>query len=127
MIRIYGIAERLVPLRESMSDAINRCMVEALAFPENKRAQRFIPLERENFYYPEGRSDAYTVIELSLMEGRSIETRKRLIQLLFKRFKDDLDIDPVDLEITIHEAPACNWGFRGTTGDEAKLNYEVKV
>ena len=25
------------------------------------------------------------------------------------------------------ESPACNWGFRGMTGDEASLDYKIDV
>lgn len=127
MIRIYGIKEKLNPIKLILSDVINQCMVEALAFPDNKRAHRFIPMEASDFYYPEGRTDAYTVIEISMMEGRSVEAKKKLIHLLFERIDSTLGISPVDVEITISESPACNWGFRGLTGDEAKLNYKVDV
>ena len=37
----------------------------------------------------------------------------------------DLGIKPVDVEITIQEQPPHCWGFRGITGDEAKLNYSI--
>jgi phenylpyruvate tautomerase PptA (4-oxalocrotonate tautomerase family) len=127
MIRIYGIREKLGPIRDRLSDAINECMVEALSYPDNKRAHRFIPLEREDFYYPEGRSDAYTVIEISMMEGRSVEAKKRLIKLLFQRIESAVGVDPINIEITISESPASNWGFRGMTGDEASLDYKVDV
>jgi phenylpyruvate tautomerase PptA (4-oxalocrotonate tautomerase family) len=127
MIRIYGIREKLGPIRGKLSDAINECMVEALEYPDNKRAHRFIPLAREDFYYPDGRSDSYTVIEISMMEGRSVEAKKRLIQLLFQRIESAVGIGPIDVEITISESPASNWGFRGMTGDEASLNYKVDV
>ena len=33
----------------------------------------------------------------------------------------------VEAEITIKEQPPHCWGFRGITGDEAKLNYKIKV
>jgi phenylpyruvate tautomerase PptA (4-oxalocrotonate tautomerase family) len=102
-------------------------MVDALEFPENKRAHRFIPLDREDFFTPEGRSNAYTVIEIAMMEGRSVEAKKRLIHLLFERIESELGIAPVDVEITINETPASNWGFRGMTGDEADLNYKIDV
>jgi hypothetical protein len=102
-------------------------MVEVLSFPENKRAHRFFPMEKEDYFYPEGRSDRYTVIEISMMEGRSIEARKRLIHLLFQRIELEIGIAPVDVEIMISDSPACNWGFRGVTGDEANLNYKVNV
>lgn len=127
MIRVYGIKEQLNPIKARLSDVINQCMVDALSFPDNKRAQRFIPMEKEDYYYPEGRSDAYTVIEISMMEGRSVEAKKKLIHLLFEKIKKEIDIAPNDVEITISESPACNWGFRGVTGDEAKLSYKVNV
>lgn len=102
-------------------------MVDALSFPDNKRAHRFIAMDKEDYFYPEGRSDAYTVIEISLMEGRSVEAKKNLIHLLFERIESELGVLPVDVEINISETPAGNWGFRGITGDEAKLNYKVNV
>jgi 5-carboxymethyl-2-hydroxymuconate isomerase len=127
MIRIYGIKKYINPVKHQLSEVINQCMVEALSFPENKRAHRFFPMDKGDFFYPEGRSDAYTVIEISMMEGRSVEARKNLIHLLFERIESEVGIKPVDVEITIFESPACNWGFRGITGDEAKLDYKVNV
>lgn len=127
MIRIYGVKERLDPIKAKLSDVINQCMAEALAFPQHKRAHRFMPMEKEDYFYPDGRSDAYTVIEIAMMEGRSKEAKKKLIHLLFERIEGRVGIRPVDVEITISESPACNWGFRGMTGEEAKLNYKLNV
>ena len=127
MIRIYGIEAQLNPIKAKLSDVINQSMVEALSFPEDKRAHRFFSLNAADFYYPEGRTDAYTVIEITMMAGRSDRARKGLIKLLFERIESELAISPVDVEITIFEVPACNWGFRGMTGDEADLNYNVNV
>ena len=79
------------------------------------------------FFVPEGRSGRYTVIEISLIAGREVKTRKALIHDLFARCDADLQITSIDLEITINEQPASDWGFRGMTGDEAILNYPVKV
>jgi len=127
MIRIYGLDEQLAPLRERMSQAVHACMMEALGLPEGKRAHRFIRLQREDFVAPAGRSDAYTVLEVNLIEGRTPEARRRLIKLLFARFESELGIQPTDLEITLFESPGCNWGFRGLVGDESDLDYEITV
>ncbi len=127
MIRVYGLRQNLDPIKAKLSDVINTCMVDALSFPTDKRAHRFIPMDAEDFYYPEGRTDAYTVIEISLMEGRSAEVRKKLIHLLFERIGENLGIAPIDLEITRFETPAGNWGFRGMTGDEARLDYRIDI
>ncbi len=127
MILIYGIKENLNPIKAQLSDVIHNCMKSALGMPEDKRAHRFIPMEKEDFYYPGGRSDAYTVIEINMMKGREAETQKALIKLLFNEIEKQLNISPVDIEITIKEQPAHCWGFRGITGDEAQLSYKVNV
>lgn len=128
MIVVYGIKEQLNPVKAQLSDVIHSCMQSVLGMPEDKRAQRFIPMEKEDFCYPGGRSDAYTVIEINMMAGREVDTKKRVIKALFEEIERQLSIDPVDIEITIKEqAPHC-WGFRGMTGDEVMdLKYKVNV
>ena len=128
MIVIYGIKEQLNPVKARLSDAIHTAMTDVLGLPENKRAHRFIPMDKSDFYYPEGRTDAYTVIEINLMAGRKIDTKRTLIKALFAYIEDQVGILPIDIEITIKEQPAHCWGFRGMTGDEAHdLAYKVNV
>ncbi len=128
MIVIYGIDEKLNPIKARLSDVIHGCMQSVLGMPEDKRAHRFVPMSREDFYYPGGRTDAYTVIEINMMAGRQAATQKKLIKTLFKEIEDRLSIDPADVEITISEQPPHCWGFRGMTGDEAAdLRYRVEV
>ncbi len=126
-IKIYGVREHLDPVKTRMSDVIHSCVVDALSFPQDKRAHRFFPLDREDFYYPAGRTERYTILEISMFEGRSVEAKKHLIRLLFERMQAELGLDPADLEITITETPKHNWGFRGQPGDEIGLNYKVEV
>jgi phenylpyruvate tautomerase PptA (4-oxalocrotonate tautomerase family) len=128
MIVVYGIKERLNPIKAKLSDVIHGCMQSVLGMPEDKRAHRFVPLEREDFYYPGGRSDAYIVIEINMMAGRKPETQKALIKSLFQEIEDHISLAPIDVEITIKEQQPYQWGFRGMTGDEANdLKYKVNV
>lgn len=126
-VKIYGVRDELIPNREKLSTVIHSCVMDALGMPADKRAHRFFPLDKENFLMPGGRTPAYTIIELTMIEGRSTETRKKLIRLLFDRIQEQVGIAHMDLEICIYESPACNWGFRGMHGDEVQLNYEIKV
>jgi len=128
MIVIYGIKEELNPIKAKLSDVIHGCMQSVLGFPEDKRAHRFIPMDREDFYYPGGRTDAYTVIEINMMTGRQVETQKNLIKSLFQEIELQLLISPVNVEIIIKEQAPHQWGFRGMTGDEVNdLKYKVNV
>ena len=126
-IKIYGLREQLDPIKARLSDVIHDCVVEALQYPREKRAHRFFPLAADDFYYPADRSPRYTIIEISMFEGRAIETKKTLIRLLFARIGEAFELAPNDLEVTITETPRHNWGFRGLPGDEIGLNYRVDV
>jgi len=126
-VKIYGIDKHLLPIREQLSKVIHACIMDALGLPEDKRAHRFFPIEKENFLMPGGRTDAYTILEISMIKGRTVAARKKLIRLLFDEIQAQTGIKFMDLEICIYESPACNWGFRGMHGDEIKLNYEIKV
>jgi phenylpyruvate tautomerase PptA (4-oxalocrotonate tautomerase family) len=102
-------------------------MVEALEFPSDKKFHRFFPMDKEDFYFASGRTEAYTVIEISMFEGRTVAAKKQLLKLLFERINSELSISPQDIEITIFETPKHNWGIRGFPGDELALNYNVNV
>ncbi|KJD46668.1 tautomerase family protein [Paenibacillus terrae] len=125
-IKIYGIKEALNPIKEHLSDVIHSAVVDAFHYPPDKRFHRFFPMNQEDFIFAHDRSEAYTIIEISVFEGRTTEAKKHLIQLLFQRI-NDLGIAPQDLEITIFETPKQNWGIRGVPGDELQLNYKVNI
>lgn len=128
MIVIYGINAQLSPIKVQLSEAIHECMQSVLGLPEDKRAQRFVPLHADDFYYPDGRSNAYTVIEINMMQGRTVDTKKALINALFAHIEAKVGISPIDIEITIKEQPAHCWGFRGMTGDAVRdLTYQIEV
>ncbi|WP_078394568.1 tautomerase family protein [Shouchella patagoniensis] len=126
-IKIYGVKEKLNLIKGTLSNVIHSCMMEALEIPPNKKFHRFFPMDKEDFYFASGRTEAYTVIEISMFEGRTVEAKKQLLKLLFERINSDLSISPLDIEITIFETPKHNWGIRGFPGDELALNYKVNV
>jgi phenylpyruvate tautomerase PptA (4-oxalocrotonate tautomerase family) len=121
------VKEHLDPIKAGLSDVIHSCVVAALSFPPDKRAHRFFPLKAEDFYYPAGRTPRYTIVEISMFEGRSVERKKTLIRLLFERTQEELALAPADLEVTITETPKHDWSFRGQPGDEIGLDYKVEV
>lgn len=126
-IKIYGLRTNLKDIKSKLSDVIHKCVVESLSYPKDKRAHRFINLEKEDFYYPEGRTDAYIIIEIIMITGRKVDTKKKLIRMLFKEIHEQLNISTTDIEISIIESRASNCGFRGMTGDEVSLNYKIEI
>lgn len=126
-VKITGCAEKLNPIKAKLSDVVHECLQEAIGVPQNKRFQRFFPLEPENFCYPLDRSTNYTIIEIVMFEGRSVPAKKKLTKLLFETIHQQLGIDVADIEIVMFELPKHNWGIRGLPGDELVLNYVVEA
>jgi hypothetical protein len=124
--KVYGLRGHLDPIKVELSDIIHSCVIDALQYPPDKRAHRFFLLNPSDFFYPAGRTDRYTIVEFSMIEGRSIEVKKQLMRLMFERAQK-LGISTQDLEMTIFETPKHNWGFRGLPGDEHQLNYKIEV
>ena len=126
-VKIFGLEESLAGARDQMSYVIHSCVVDALDLPPEKKFHRFFPMKPANFIYPEGRSESYTIIEIQVFEGRSVESKKKLIRLLYDRLKEKLGMSPKDLEINIIETPMSNWGIKGLPADELSLDYKVDV
>ena len=125
-VKIYGITEHLEARKLHLSEAIHTCVVEALGLPVDKRFHRFFPMDASNFIFPADRSAHYTIIEISMFEGRSVERKKRLIQLLFESLDQECGLRPGDVEITLLESPRSHWGVRGLPADELGLPYPVE-
>ena len=126
-IKIYAQRETITRFRRAFSELIHQVVVETLSFPKEKKFHRFIAMDKEDFIFPDDKSNDYTIIEILMMEGRSVETKKRLIKTLFAKIEKELELAKENIEIVIIESPAHNWGFRGMTGDEIKLEYSVNV
>jgi phenylpyruvate tautomerase PptA (4-oxalocrotonate tautomerase family) len=126
-VKIYALQKSLEKHRVQLSAVIHETIVEILSFPKEKKYHRFIALNEEDMIFPSSKSENYTIIEIMMMEGRAIETKKKLIKSLFENIEKELKIIKTDIEICIIESPASNWGFGGMTGDEIKLNYKVNV
>lgn len=125
-VKIYGLKTNIEKNRAAISQAIQSSLQEAFKLPIEKRFQRFISMAERDFLFPNDRSEEYTIIEISIFEGRSIETKKELIRSIFENMQK-AGIDSQDVEITIFETPKSNWGIRGKPGDELQLNYKVEV
>ncbi|MBO1740384.1 tautomerase family protein [Leifsonia sp. TF02-11] len=124
---VYAKRATIDAHRQSLSDAIHGAVMSALAYPPDKRFQRFIALDDPDFVYPADRGDAYTIIEISLFDGRSDEAKRSLITKLFERIPAATGIAPHSIEITLTETPKVNWGIRGVNAADLALDYRVDV
>lgn len=118
-VKVYGYRTALNQRRrDQLSDAIHKAAHDCLDVPWEKRFHRFVPLEAADFIHPADRSGAYTIIEVHLMAGRTLEQRQGFLRTLSHALTHGVGLRAIDVEIVLLEAPPENWIFRGITGDE---------
>lgn len=125
-IKVYGHAATLSRHRQAISDAVHAALVEAFAYPEEKRFQRFFPSADEDFVHPADRGAEYLMVEVLLFPGRSLEAKKAFYRKVLDNLSD-LGISASSVEIVLVESARENWSIRGVPGDELALGYRVEV
>ncbi len=126
-VKIYALKETIAQHRAALSDAIHHALMQAIQLPSTKKFQRFFALDTEDFIYPADRTEQYVIIEILMFSGRSVSAKKALLKAMMHHIEQATGIAANDIEITLIESAAENWGIRGQHGDELQLNYKVQV
>lgn len=84
----------------------------ALQVPADDRQIRYVEHLPQHFAVPPDKTDNYTLIEILIFPGRSLQAKRRLYQEIVTRL-GALGIAPGDILIVLQEPPLDNWGLRG--------------
>ena len=113
LVKVEILAGKSVEYKKKLLDSIHNALVESFKIPDYDRMQRLYELDPSNLETVSGRTDKFTLIELTVFKGRSIEAKRRLYSTIVKNLKESLNIDGSDVLIVINEQPLENWGVRG--------------
>lgn len=112
---------------QAIIEAIYLAQREALKVPEGDRQIRFIEHRPEHFHIPPGKTANYTLVEITIFSGRSIEAKRALYKAIVKNL-GEIGIEPSDILIVLHEVALENWGVRGgLPASEVNLGFKVNV
>jgi len=114
--------------KKKLLDSIHSALVESFKIPDNDRIQRLYELDPDNFETVQGKSDKYTLIEITVFKGRSIEAKRILYSRIVKNLNESLEIAGSDVLIVINEPPLENWGIRGgKAAIDIDLGFKIDV
>jgi phenylpyruvate tautomerase PptA (4-oxalocrotonate tautomerase family) len=126
-VRIEILEGRSVDERRQLLQAVHDALVEAFEIPDDDRTQRIVEYDPINFEIPPGKSDRYTLIEITAFPGRSRTAKAALYEAIVQRL-GDLGVDATDVSTVVHEPSLENWGIRGgRPADEVDLGYRLDV
>lgn len=127
IVRIEILAGKSDEYKNALLDGINKAMTDIVKIPQNDRRQLLYELPASNFEHV-GRSDNYTIIEITLFKGRSFETKKKLYTSIVENLLKNPGINGNDLTIILNEQPLENWGIRGgIPASELNLGFDINV
>lgn len=127
LVKVEILKGKSNDFKKKLLDVIHQALVETVKIPDHDRRQRLYELENDNFEKT-GRSDNYTIIEITMFKGRSFEAKKNLYAAIVKNLNSSLDINGNDITIVINEPPLENWGIRGGfPASEVELGFSVNV
>jgi len=112
---------------KALIDAVYQAQREALKVPEGDRQIRYIEHKPEHFAVPPGKTENYTLVEITLFPGRSLDAKRILYRSIVRRF-GELGISPTDIFIVLNEPPLDNWGIRGgVPASEVDIGFKLNV
>lgn len=112
---------------QAIIEAVYQAQREALKVPERDRTIRYIEHRPEHFHAPPDKGENYTLVEITLFAGRSLDAKRALYKGIVKRF-DSLGIPASDVVIVLNEVPLDNWGIRGgQPASEVDLGFKINV
>lgn len=117
------------PASEKMKllDIVHSSLVEAFRIPDHDRLQRLYEFKKDHFEIPDDKSDKFTMIEIVIFPGRSVEAKKTLYKLIFSEL-EKLGYQDNDALVVLHEPSLDNWGLRGgISAREADLGFSLDV
>ena len=108
-------------------EAIYQAQREALRVPEGDRQIRYVEHKPEHFAVPPDKTENYTLVEITLFPGRTLEAKRNLYKSIVRRL-GALGIPASDVFIVLNEPPLDNWGLRGgLPASEVDLGFNLNV
>ena len=108
-------------------EAVQYALREALKIPEGDRTLRLIEHPASHFAVPPGRSEKFTLVEVTMFSGRSMSAKRTLYQAIVRHLAA-LGVQALDIKVTLIETPPENWGLRGgMPASEIDLGFKIDV
>lgn len=114
--------------KKAILDGIHDALVKSIKIPDHDRFQRLYELDKNNFESPPNKTDNVIIIEITMFQGRSIESKKNLYKEIVDNLAKNPGIDGEDITIVLYEPPLENWGVKGgKPANEVDLGFNINV
>ena len=124
--RIETAAGWLDNRHEALIAAVQAALVDAIRIPDSDRTVRILEYPPQCFAMRPGSGPRYSIVEISMFSGRSIEAKRRLYAALVQAF-EPFGVPASDVKVILHDLPRENWGVGGVALSDVELGFTVEV
>ena len=125
LVRVDIVKGKSKEFKKILLDSVHEALIEAFGIADWDRFQRIVEIEKEDFEFPEGKTENFMIIDLTVFPGRTGEQKKDAIEKITSKISDRLAVSSTDIFITFNEPPLENWGMGGKQKSSGKV-YLVK-
>ena len=113
LVRIEIVKGKSAEYKKAVLDSVHAGLVSALGIEDWDRFQRLYELDGEYFERGDGKTDRFTMIEVTMFPGRTKEQKAKIFECVTAELGNAPGIDPPDVFIVLNDPPDENWGFGG--------------
>jgi phenylpyruvate tautomerase PptA (4-oxalocrotonate tautomerase family) len=125
--RVEVLAGLTLEQKRERVQAVRGALVAALQVPDDDPTVRLIEMDANAVVLPGGASPRFTVVQVTLFSGRSLDTKRRLYRAVCSSL-ERVGVAPSDVLIVLVESSRENWGVMGgTPASEVELGFEVNL
>ena len=116
LVRISLLRGKGEAFGRKVGELVYRAMVDTLNVPLKDKFQVITEHSRDSLVYDPDyldidRTDGFIAIQITLSEGRSVETKKAFYKRVAEGLRSELDVRPQDVFISLVEVRKENWSF----------------
>ena len=113
LVKVNMLAGKTPEFKKTVFDCIHEGLIDAFGIADWDRFQRIEEYEKDSWEAPEGKTENFMIIELTIFPGRSREQKKLAIEKITGLLCERLGIPATDVFIVMNEPPLENWGMGG--------------
>jgi phenylpyruvate tautomerase PptA (4-oxalocrotonate tautomerase family) len=129
LARIEMLEGRTRDERRGIVAAVRAALSDALQAPDDDPSVRLTEYSRDEFSlpYPDRHSEKYTLVEVTMFAGRSMDTKRRLYDAIVRALAG-FEVPADDVLIVLHEPAMENWAVDGgTPASEVDVGFKVDI
>ena len=112
--------------RLAVIEAVQRALVTGLKIPEYDRCISLTEYDADAMIVPPGKGQSYSVIEIKLFSGRSLDAKRRLYAAIAEELSA-FGVPAADIKVVLLESEPLNWGLGGLPASEIELGFKIDV